>query len=197
MTAASLVIFAELDWNPSVSDTFFWAQLTYGKTWPYFETIPYLQTLAQCESRAHRIGQKSPVICRYLLARGTVDDYMWNMVKGKQAVLNKAGIFSEDLTDATHSTVSVSVSFILFTLSFLHIKYKYFQLLEFNTNFNFSCRISHQIKLLTSTSLENQLTNVKMSTTTTIMATKCHHRWNAWTTIAFWTMTMVMNLWWI
>ncbi|XP_055295299.1 SWI/SNF-related matrix-associated actin-dependent regulator of chromatin subfamily A-like protein 1 [Sitodiplosis mosellana] len=82
LTAASLVVFAELDWNPS--------------------------TLAQCESRAHRIGQKSPVTCRYLLAKGTVDDYMWNMVKGKQDVLNKAGIFSEDLTDATHSTVTVS-----------------------------------------------------------------------------------------
>lgn len=90
LTAASLVVFAELDWNPS--------------------------TLAQCESRAHRIGQKSPVTCRYLLAKGTVDDYMWNMVKGKQDVLNKAGIFSEDLTDATHSTVSVSVSSVFITV---------------------------------------------------------------------------------
>lgn len=70
----------------------------------------HFQTLAQCESRAHRIGQKSPVVCRYLLAKGTIDDYMWNMVKGKQDVLSKAGIFSEDLTDATHSTVSVSCS---------------------------------------------------------------------------------------
>ncbi|XP_031623528.1 SWI/SNF-related matrix-associated actin-dependent regulator of chromatin subfamily A-like protein 1 [Contarinia nasturtii] len=84
LTAASLVVFAELDWNPS--------------------------TLAQCESRAHRIGQKEPVVCRYLLAKGTVDDYMWNMVTGKQDVLNKAGIFSEDLTDATHSRVSVMQS---------------------------------------------------------------------------------------
>lgn len=83
LTAASLVVFAELDWNPS--------------------------TLAQCESRAHRIGQKDAVVCRYLLAKGTAADYMWNMVKGKQDVLNKAGIFSEDLTDATHSTVSVAV----------------------------------------------------------------------------------------
>lgn len=44
---------------------------------------------------------------------GTVDDYIWNMVKGKQDVLSKAGIFSEDLTDATHSTVSISVRFSL------------------------------------------------------------------------------------
>lgn len=69
-----------------------------------------LQTLAQCESRSHRIGQKSPVTCRYLLAKGTVDDYMWAMISSKQDVLNKAGIFSEDLMDATHSTVLVSVS---------------------------------------------------------------------------------------
>lgn len=68
-----------------------------------------IQTLAQCESRAHRIGQKSPVICRYLLAKGTVDDYMWNMVKGKQDVLSKAGIFSEDLSDATHSALTIPV----------------------------------------------------------------------------------------
>lgn len=65
--------------------------------------------MAQCESRAHRIGQKSPVTCRYLLAKGTVDDYMWNMVRGKQEVLSKAGIFSEDLSDATHSSVTIPV----------------------------------------------------------------------------------------
>lgn len=85
--------------------------------------------MAQCESRAHRIGQTSAVKCHYLLARGTVDDYMWNMVKTKQDVLNKAGIFSEDLGDATHSTISVSVS--LFTSKFSYKLnknwFKYFQ----------------------------------------------------------------------
>lgn len=65
--------------------------------------------MAQCESRAHRIGQKSPVTCRYLLAKGTADDYMWNMLTKKQDVLSKAGIFSEDLTDATHSSVTIEV----------------------------------------------------------------------------------------
>lgn len=65
--------------------------------------------MAQCEARAHRIGQKSPVICRYLLAKGTADDYIWEMVKRKQEVLNKAGIFSEDLSDATHSIAPLGV----------------------------------------------------------------------------------------
>ncbi|KAG4072648.1 hypothetical protein HA402_004737 [Bradysia odoriphaga] len=84
LTSASLVVFSELYWNPS--------------------------TLAQCESRAHRIGQKGPVTCRYLLAKGTADDFIWEMLKRKQEVLNKAGIFSEDLADATHTTDPVSNS---------------------------------------------------------------------------------------
>lgn len=65
--------------------------------------------MAQCESRAHRIGQKAPVTCRYLLAKGTADDFIWAMLKQKQEVLNKAGLFSEDLSDATHSIAPVSV----------------------------------------------------------------------------------------
>lgn len=76
-----------------------------------------LQTLAQCEARAHRIGQKSPVVCRYLLAKGTADDYIWEMVKRKQDVLNRAGIFSEDLSDAAFSVASHTVS-VIFSLHF-------------------------------------------------------------------------------
>ncbi|XP_054744005.1 SWI/SNF-related matrix-associated actin-dependent regulator of chromatin subfamily A-like protein 1 [Anastrepha obliqua] len=79
LTAAEMIIFAELDWNPS--------------------------TLAQAESRAHRIGQTKPIICRYLLAAKTSDDIIWNMLKNKQDVLNRAGLFCEDLQDATHTRV--------------------------------------------------------------------------------------------
>ncbi|XP_075152134.1 SWI/SNF-related matrix-associated actin-dependent regulator of chromatin subfamily A-like protein 1 [Haematobia irritans] len=82
LTAAELIIFAELTWNPS--------------------------TLAQAESRAHRIGQQNPVICRYLMAAKTADDHIWNMLKAKQDVLNKAGIFCEDLQDATHTAAPTS-----------------------------------------------------------------------------------------
>lgn len=76
LTAAQLVIFAELDWNPS--------------------------TLAQAESRAHRIGQEGTVVVRYLLAKGTADDIIWTMLQKKQTVLNKAGLCNEDFSDSTH-----------------------------------------------------------------------------------------------
>ncbi|KAH8377525.1 hypothetical protein KR093_005804 [Drosophila rubida] len=77
LTAAEMIVFAELDWNPS--------------------------TLAQAESRAHRIGQTKPVVCRYLMATQTADDTIWNMLKNKQEVLSKVGIFAENLQQATHT----------------------------------------------------------------------------------------------
>ncbi|XP_036213935.2 SWI/SNF-related matrix-associated actin-dependent regulator of chromatin subfamily A-like protein 1 [Bactrocera oleae] len=77
LTAAEMIVFAELDWNPS--------------------------TLAQAESRAHRIGQNKAIICRYLMAPKTADDVIWNMLKSKQDVLNRAGLFCENLQDATHT----------------------------------------------------------------------------------------------
>lgn len=76
LTSTNLIIFAELTWNPS--------------------------TLAQAEARAHRIGQKKDVICRYLIASNTADDYIWKMLQNKQEVLKKAGIFCENLQDSTH-----------------------------------------------------------------------------------------------
>ncbi|EAT41369.1 AAEL006963-PA [Aedes aegypti] len=76
LTAAQLVMFAELDWNPS--------------------------TLAQAESRAHRIGQEGTVIVRYLLAKGTADDIIWTMLQKKQNILNKAGLCNEDFSDSTN-----------------------------------------------------------------------------------------------
>lgn len=82
LTAADTIVFAELDWNPS--------------------------TLAQAESRAHRIGQKGSVTVRYLMANKTADDIIWTMLKQKQDVLNKAGLFCEDLQDATHSSAPLS-----------------------------------------------------------------------------------------
>ncbi|KAH8261845.1 hypothetical protein KR038_003597 [Drosophila bunnanda] len=84
LTAAEIIVFAELDWNPS--------------------------TLAQAESRAHRIGQTKEVICRYLMATNTADDTIWNMLKNKQEVLSKVGIFAENLQKATHTAAPTSVS---------------------------------------------------------------------------------------
>lgn len=66
LTAASTVIFAELDWTPS--------------------------NIIQAEARAHRIGQERPVKIFFLIARGTSDDVMWQMLKEKQRNLGGIGL---------------------------------------------------------------------------------------------------------
>ena len=58
----------------------------------------------------------------YLLAHKTADDLIWNMLKTKQDVLNKAGLFCEDLSDGTHSNAPITVSlkdFLLFCINIL------------------------------------------------------------------------------
>lgn len=98
LTAAQLVVFAELDWNPSVSRNSFKINISDRK--PYRSR--YFQTLAQAESRAHRIGQEGAVVVRYLLAKGTADDIIWTMLQKKQNILNKAGLCNEDFSDSTN-----------------------------------------------------------------------------------------------
>ncbi|XP_054007521.1 SWI/SNF-related matrix-associated actin-dependent regulator of chromatin subfamily A-like protein 1 [Hylaeus anthracinus] len=66
LTAAQLVVFAELFWNPGV--------------------------LCQAEDRVHRIGQNENVVIRYLVAKQTVDDYLWPLIQKKMNVLNEAGL---------------------------------------------------------------------------------------------------------
>ncbi|PRP86521.1 DNA annealing helicase and endonuclease ZRANB3-like [Planoprotostelium fungivorum] len=61
LTAATVVIFAELYWNPG--------QIT------------------QAEDRAHRIGQKKPVDVRFLLAEGSIDSAMWDIIDRKESIL--------------------------------------------------------------------------------------------------------------
>ncbi|KAK4874248.1 hypothetical protein RN001_013608 [Aquatica leii] len=84
LTAAKLVVFAELHWNPSI--------------------------LSQAESRAHRIGQDEKVIVKYLLARGTADDSIWTILQKKQNILKEAGLFKDsfDNLDVTKQDLKTS-----------------------------------------------------------------------------------------
>lgn len=80
LTAASTVIFAELDWTPS--------------------------NIIQAEARAHRIGQERQVTCIYLIAKGTADDIMWKMLQEKQKNLTKAGL----VTTGEHLSVNITTT---------------------------------------------------------------------------------------
>uniref|UniRef100_UPI00358F419A SWI/SNF-related matrix-associated actin-dependent regulator of chromatin subfamily A-like protein 1 n=1 Tax=Myxine glutinosa TaxID=7769 RepID=UPI00358F419A len=75
LSAADLVIFAELFWNPGI--------------------------LIQAEDRVHRIGQNNSVNIHYLVARGTSDDYLWPMILEKLRVLGEAGLSGHSLGNAT------------------------------------------------------------------------------------------------
>ncbi|XP_033228267.1 SWI/SNF-related matrix-associated actin-dependent regulator of chromatin subfamily A-like protein 1 isoform X2 [Belonocnema kinseyi] len=66
LTAARLVVFAELTWNPGI--------------------------LVQAEDRVHRIGQERGVVIQYLLAKNTADDYLWPKIQHKIDILNKVGL---------------------------------------------------------------------------------------------------------
>ncbi|NXO79867.1 SMAL1 protein, partial [Sitta europaea] len=78
LSAADLVVFAELFWNPGV--------------------------LIQAEDRAHRIGQTSSVNVHYLVAKGTADDYLWPMIQEKIKVLGEAGLSESNFSETAEST---------------------------------------------------------------------------------------------
>ncbi|NXS56652.1 SMAL1 protein, partial [Brachypteracias leptosomus] len=78
LSAADLVVFAELFWNPGV--------------------------LIQAEDRAHRIGQTSSVNIHYLVAKGTADDYLWPMIQEKIKVLGEAGLSETNFSKTAEST---------------------------------------------------------------------------------------------
>ena len=69
LTAAQLVVFAELYFNPGA--------------------------LIQAEDRVHRIGQKDSVYIEYLICPGTTDDGLWSMVHRKLETLDSLGIQSD------------------------------------------------------------------------------------------------------
>jgi len=61
LTAASLVVFAELQWTPAL--------------------------LCQAEDRVHRIGQFNPVNCHYIVAHHSLDEILWPLLSSKLEVL--------------------------------------------------------------------------------------------------------------
>ncbi|XP_060522006.1 SWI/SNF-related matrix-associated actin-dependent regulator of chromatin subfamily A-like protein 1 [Cylas formicarius] len=75
LTAAQLVVFAELHWNPTI--------------------------LSQAEARAHRIGQENTVLVQYLLADGTADDSIWPLLKEKEESLSEFGLCKKSLDNAS------------------------------------------------------------------------------------------------
>ncbi|TKR77705.1 hypothetical protein L596_018627 [Steinernema carpocapsae] len=81
LTAATVVVFAELHWNPG--------------------------TLMQAEDRAHRVGQKDSVFVQYLLARGTADDLIWPLVQRKIAVLGSVNLSSENFRGTASTNIHV------------------------------------------------------------------------------------------
>ncbi|VVC28544.1 Helicase superfamily 1/2, ATP-binding domain,Helicase, C-terminal,P-loop containing nucleoside [Cinara cedri] len=80
LTAAKLVVFAELYWNPGI--------------------------LTQAEDRAHRIGQAETVTIQYLLAKGTADDHLWPLIQSKLNVLNKAGLSKDNFKGDSTTVVN-------------------------------------------------------------------------------------------
>ncbi|KAK2962323.1 putative TATA-binding protein-associated factor 172 [Blattamonas nauphoetae] len=79
LTEASLVIFAELSWTPG--------------------------QLIQAEDRVHRIGQFNPVCCVYLLAKGSIDEVMWGIIRKKLDVIGKTLNGSGIILDEKSETV--------------------------------------------------------------------------------------------
>ena len=64
MTAASIVLFPEFDWNPAIHE--------------------------QCEARAHRSGQKDAVNAYYFKGTKTIDDDIISLINSKKNMIDKA-----------------------------------------------------------------------------------------------------------
>jgi SWI/SNF-related matrix-associated actin-dependent regulator 1 of chromatin subfamily A len=83
LTAATTVVFAELHWTPGV--------------------------MMQAEDRAHRIGQCCCVNVKYIVCKGTADDFMWTAFKRRLSVVSSVcngddtGVELQGVTETTRS----------------------------------------------------------------------------------------------
>lgn len=84
LTAAQIVVFAELYWNPGVRNLFVvFVFVLFVSVFVCFLflfsllNVYYKKVLRQAEDRAHRIGQTSTVNIYYLVAKGTLDEMIW------------------------------------------------------------------------------------------------------------------------
>ncbi|VDM73296.1 unnamed protein product [Strongylus vulgaris] len=109
LTAASVVVFAELHWNPGtllqekgcklyatqmeciLSSQSLKGQKLYGKF------------ISRAEDRAHRVGQKDSVFVQYLIARNTADDIIWPLVQKKLDVLGQVNLSNDTFRTAESS----------------------------------------------------------------------------------------------
>ena len=81
LTAAHDVLFVELGWNPGTHN--------------------------QAEDRAHRIGQDEPVTAWYIIAQDTIDEWTYELIESKRAIVNAVsdGIMSLDDDSSVFSEV--------------------------------------------------------------------------------------------
>lgn len=80
LSAASLVVFGELFWNPGVCHDFNFLHFICNTLLSRKDVCIFchlVQVLVQAEDRAHRMGQRDMVNVHYLVARGTADDHVW------------------------------------------------------------------------------------------------------------------------
>eukprot|EP00521_Asterionellopsis_glacialis_P012047 CAMPEP_0195302020 /NCGR_PEP_ID=MMETSP0707-20130614/30344_1 /TAXON_ID=33640 /ORGANISM="Asterionellopsis glacialis, Strain CCMP134" /LENGTH=703 /DNA_ID=CAMNT_0040365147 /DNA_START=105 /DNA_END=2216 /DNA_ORIENTATION=+ len=80
LTAASHVVFLEMDWSPA--------------------------TMAQAEDRCHRVGQQDSVLCQYYVFRNTIDEWVARQLIAKEVVTTMALPTDTDVAASISSSSS-------------------------------------------------------------------------------------------
>ena len=87
LTAASTIWFAELFWTPAL--------------------------MIQAEDRCHRIGQQARVRCLYTIAKGTLDEVLWILLKRKFQALGEFVEGKEKMDIVVHTTYQNEIDAVL------------------------------------------------------------------------------------